>query len=341
MVLVFTLCSNNYLAQANTLGNSLLKCIPTYKFIIGLVDRKQESFNYSKIPYEIIEVEQIGIPYFEEMRMRYNIIELNTACKPFFYQYFFKAINPRTIIYLDPDIEVFAPFKELEEELASSDIVITPHFTTPFYDDKWQAEEDFLNSGLYNLGFIAINNTEIGNSMVSWWSERMRNKAYMDFRRGLFYDQIWINFVPLFFKKVKVFTNIGYNVAYWNLHERIISERNGNYFVNETQPLVFYHYASYRPLNPGVISTGQNRHTLVERTDIAPLFNNYCKMVLQNNYEKLVKYPCYFVDHKEKIDRQRLIQKIQEIPKYKRAIGKVVRWIIRKFNIIMDYSTLK
>ncbi len=50
----------------------------------------------------------------------------------------------------------------------------------------------------------------------------MRNKAFIDLKKGLFVDQIWINFVPLFFKKVRIFLHHEYNVAYWNLHERMI-----------------------------------------------------------------------------------------------------------------------
>jgi hypothetical protein len=73
MVLVFTLCSNNYLAQAITLGNSLLVYNPDYIFKIGLVDRSSDTINYTNIPFEIIEVESIGIKAFDDMFKRYNL----------------------------------------------------------------------------------------------------------------------------------------------------------------------------------------------------------------------------------------------------------------------------
>lgn len=340
MTLVFTLCSNNYLAQAITLGYSLKKHNPEYRFIICLADRKTESIDYDKIPFEILEVGKIGIPYFDEMILKYNIVELNTSFKPYFFQYFFNTEKAETIIYLDPDIH-FSPFNDLENELELNDIIITPHFTTPLNDDKWQAEEDFLNSGLYNLGFIAIKNTIIGKDMVNWWAGKMRNKAYINYCRGLFTDQIWINFVPLFFPKVKIFTNIGYNVAYWNLHERVMSQKNGVYYVNEMEPLVFYHYASFRPLNPDMISTGQKRFTFVERPDIVPLFHNYCELLFQNNYKNFVDIPCYYVEIKESIEREQLLEKVRKIPMYKKVISKILREIIERLNIIMDYNTLK
>ena len=39
MIVVFTLCSGNYLAQAKTLALSVLEHNPKCHFVIGLVDR--------------------------------------------------------------------------------------------------------------------------------------------------------------------------------------------------------------------------------------------------------------------------------------------------------------
>src|ERR1035437_5948390 len=113
MIIVFTLCSNNYLAQAITLGNSLLKHNPDYTFKIGLVDKINSQIDYGIIPFDIVAVENIGITVFDEMFKRYSITELNTAVKPFYFQHFFKIYNPGDIIiYLDPDILVFNPFTD-------------------------------------------------------------------------------------------------------------------------------------------------------------------------------------------------------------------------------------
>lgn len=341
MILVFTICSNNYLAQAIVLGNTLKKHNPSYRFVIGLVDKKLNSFDYSSVPHEIIEVENIGVPWFDEMVMRYNIVELNTAFKPFYFSYFFQTTDAASVIYLDPDIEVFSQFTVLENELETNNIVVTPHFMTPLNDDKWQAEEDFLNAGIYNLGFIAIRNNNVGKEMVGWWSERLRNKAFINYSKGMFTDQIWINFVPLFFEGVKILTHKGHNVAYWNLHERVISSVGGRYMINNDTPLVFYHYASFRPLNPGMISSGQRRFTFESRPDILPLFTNYCEVLFANNYKTLVEHPCYYVDLKERREEESLREKIRQVPLWKKGMGKIVRIIIKRFNLIMDYNTLR
>ena len=348
MILAFTICSNNYLAQAITLGYSLFLHNSNYKFIIGLVDKRNNTIDYTKIPFEILEVEKIGISDFDSMFMKYNIVELNTAVKPFYFNFFFNTTKYESIIYLDPDIEVFAPFEELEKELRNHDIIITPHFVTPLNDDKWQAEEDFLNSGIYNLGFIAIKKSTNSLKMIEWWADRLRTKASIDFCRGLFTDQIWINFVPIFFENVKIFRDPGYNVAFWNLHERTIQEVNNKYYINQLSPLVFYHYASFRPLNPEEISLYQNRFSFKNRPDVSPLFDNYCKKVFLYGYMNFYKIPCYYVEQKNQIQQMELEAKIQSIPRYKkiisfllRQIRKVYRRLIRKMGVVLDPSVIK
>ena len=80
MNLVFTICSNNYLAQAISLGASLLRHNPDYIFKIGLVDRRNEMIQYDQIPYELVEVEKIGISDFDDMFKRYSITAVMLPC---------------------------------------------------------------------------------------------------------------------------------------------------------------------------------------------------------------------------------------------------------------------
>jgi hypothetical protein len=272
--------------------------------------------------------------------MRYDIVELNTSVKPFFFKYFFDQKKYESLIYMDPDIQVFSEFSELENELKSNDIVITPHFFTPLNDDKWQAEEDFLNSGLYNLGFIAINTTGNGLAMINWWAKRLITKAYINFSRGLFTDQIWVNFAPLFFEKVKILKHLGYNVAYWNLHERKINTKNNKYYINSDVPLVFFHYASYRPLNPSLISSGQRRYTFDDRPDITPLFDNYRNILLNGDYKRMNSVPCYFYQKKNEIENAEYKKKVRKYPLYKKVLGKIVRVLIEQFKLVLDYTEL-
>ena len=155
--LAFTICSANYLAQAIALGDSLLQHNPTYTFVIGLVDELNDKILPVKIAYPLIPIKDIEIPDFKGFCAQYNITELNTAVKPFYFSYLFeKNETVQNIVYLDPDIFIYHSFELLENHLASNQIVLTPHITKPINDDKYPTETDFLNAGIYNLGFIAL-----------------------------------------------------------------------------------------------------------------------------------------------------------------------------------------
>ena len=340
MTLVFTICSNNYLAQAITLGQSLINHNPDYTFKICLVDRKIEQINYSAIPYEIIEVESIAIAVFNEMFKRYSITELNTAVKPYFFQYFFKTQSSfENFIYLDPDILVYRAFTELEEKLTTNEIVITPHFTTPINDDKNQAENNFLNSGLYNLGFIALRKGIESEKLVNWWANRLQTKAYVDFTNGIFTDQLWINFAPLFFKKVHILKHPGYNMAYWNMHERLLVPEKQVIFNQLKFSLIFFHFSGYNPQKPDILSKYQNRFSLIERKDVYQLFKNYAKELIDNGYCIYSNYPCYYAEKKKRMDLEKDISFKKSIPYYKRIFRGIVLRFIKIFKINVNYYT--
>jgi hypothetical protein len=340
MTLAFTLCSNNYLAQAITLGNSLIEFNQSYIFKIGLVDRKNDSINYTNIPFEVVEVESIDLDSFNDMFKRYNITELNTAVKPFYFNHFFKnEPSVDKIVFLDPDILVYRTFIELDQVLNENEIVIMPHFSTPINDDKSQAENDFLNSGLYNLGFIALKNGAESRKLLEWWAKRLDKKAYINLAKGMFTDQIWINFVPLFFKKVNIFFHPGYNIAYWNMHERLLID-SAKVIKNENEyPLVFFHFSGYTPLKPEILSKYQDRFSFENRKDVVDLFKGYSTKLFENGFNSYVQIPCYYSDEKQKMEVNAYLRFKKSIPVYKRIIRGLVLRIVKLFNINIEYYT--
>ena len=165
---VFTLCSNNYLSQAIVLGQSLLRANPVWKYVIGLVDKRDVTIDYDKMGFDIVDVDQVGIVDLEDMVHRYSVIELNTAVKPYYFKYLFLYRNTGdVVVYLDPDIYVYKPLLELEFVMQKHDIALIPHCLSAIpLDGCIPIEEDILNTGIYNLGFLAVKKTETGLNMV-------------------------------------------------------------------------------------------------------------------------------------------------------------------------------
>ena len=140
-----------------TLGDSVLEHNPGYQFVIGLVDRVPKELEQSRCPYEVIPVEQLGIAAFWDMVKNYDLVELNTAVKPFYMEHLYRRnLQVNAVIYIDPDILVCAGLNPLEKNLAVHNLVLTPHSCT--FDNSAaniNYELAMLNFGIYNLGFVA------------------------------------------------------------------------------------------------------------------------------------------------------------------------------------------
>ena len=334
MLTVFTICSNNYLAQAKTLGDSLQQHNPHYRFVIFLVDRLAEGVDYQFFaPYELIPVEQIGIDGFDEMVSKYNITELNTAVKPFCFEFLFaRDGSVEAIIYLDPDILAYEPFTELDALLQENNIILTPHWFTPIYDDCVPSEQGGHNAGLYNLGFIGVKRSEESQKFLEWWMIKLKDLCFVAVDKGLFVDQIWLNYAPLYYDKVAIIRHLGYNIAYWNFHERGVDKKDGRWFVNGHFPLKFFHFSGYTFDKPGVISKYQNRFTFESKRDIRPLFEHYHSLVIQNRYEQLSRIPCYYVGIRNKIVEAQQ----REVRKQNRMLRRIARYAKRKIVAVTN-----
>jgi len=292
MLVILTICSSNFLAHALTLGDSVKTHSPGSRFIIGLVDRIPASPDFKRPKYELLLVESLGIEKFDDLVRKYNVVELNTAVKPFFIEHIYRH-NPEvaSVIYLDPDIVVFGGLGPLVEKLRDHALLLTPHScTTRDFPNVISLELVMLGYGVYNLGFIATARSETTFSFLRWWQRRLRDHCYFG-RWGQFVDQLWCTLVPLYFPKVLVVTDPGYNVCYWNLFERRISRTADGYLVNDTFPLVFYHFSGYDPRKPETLSNRNRGISFVDYPEAKPLTDEYRRQLMENGYESYCRLP--------------------------------------------------
>jgi hypothetical protein len=299
--IVFTLGSNNYLAQTKVLGDSLLANNPDYHFIIGLVDEKNETINYSDYDsFEILLVKDIGISDFDELWKKYNIVEFNTSVKASYIKFIQKKYpTAEFVFYFDPDIQIFEKLTDLESEFNQNDILLTPHIITPIpLDGYLPTENNFLNYGTYNLGFIGVKNkSDTVNSFLDWWEERTLKVGFSNVAKGYFVDQLWINLAPLYYKRVKIMFEMGYNAGPWNLHERKdLKKTEGNhYLMPDESKLVFYHFSNYKFTKPEIIAGNYNRYPVNYSKDLTALYKQYHDKIIENKIEALGKIECFYV----------------------------------------------
>jgi glycosyltransferase involved in cell wall biosynthesis len=289
-VAVFTIVSKNYLHFARTLMASVATTNPHWERWVLLADRVDGHFDAAGEPFQVVEASQLSIPELRKVCFRYTIYELNTAVKPWFFQHLFERGYAR-VVFLDPDIFVYAPLSELEAAWQAGALaVVTPHLTGRIRDQHRPSERDMLLAGTYNLGFLALARHPQLGELLEYWCEKSLREFVVDTRTGLFTDQKWIDLVPGMFRDTHIFRHEGYNIAYWNLPHRKVSREGDRFLVNDV-PLVFFHFSGLDPAAPGSFSKHQNRYRLADVGVVADLVRRYCAVVRGNGYERCRRWP--------------------------------------------------
>lgn len=279
-----TIVSCNYIAFARVLARSFLEHQPEGRFFVLLVDRNEGRIDPAAEPFELLEIEELeNVPDLPGFLFKYTLLECNTAVKPFVLEHLVAEHQLPNLVYFDPDILITGSLEHLRSLVAEHSIVVTPHLTDPIDDDAYPGEQAILQSGTYNLGFIALRADETSRRLLRWWQDRLYDRCLVRIEEGLFVDQKWIDLAPGLFPDLFVLADPGYNAAYWNLHGRTIEASEGSPeegWTSNGRPLVFFHFSGIEPGNLHRVSKHQNRFTLGEIGRAADLYQLYSDRVL-------------------------------------------------------------
>lgn len=279
---ICTIISCNYLALARTLMQSVEQHHPECARHVLLVDENRGRFDPAAERFQVLPVADLALPHARRFLYRYSLLELNTAVKPWFLQRLFEQYGYDQVTYLDPDIALYGRLDEVTRSLADSGLaVLTPHLTAPVCDTLRPSEHDILKAGTYNLGFLALRRHPRLADFLRWWQTHLEYDCRVNLAENLFVDQRWMDLAPALFPDVQVLRDPGYNVAYWNVHQRPVTRHEGRYWVQD-RPLAFFHFSGLEPLAPEHFSRHQNRLRLRDLGDAEALVREYCRRVLDN-----------------------------------------------------------
>ena len=276
MVNVCTIIAGNYLPQARVLAESFAAHNPGGEFVVLLIDdedRKLEPYTHGLSCRRLWELGLSGRE-IAELASIYDVTELATAVKPPFLKHLLSEGRDH-ILYLDPDIKIYDSLAPAASFAVEHGVVLTPHMTTPLPKDGLRVDDvHILSSGIFNLGFIGLGRG--ADSFIEWWWGKTRRDALVDHEHMMFTDQRWIDYVPAFFRHY-ILKHVGYNVAYWNLHERDLVWSGDRYLVNQ-EPLTFFHFSGYSEERPHLLSKHQGdrpRILLSERPAVRRICAEY------------------------------------------------------------------
>ena len=234
-----TIIASNYIPQYLALKESLIthdKNCALYVLITDVSKEHENLLNFENAYFtEDLDLSEEEI---KVMRSIYNRTEFATSLKPFLLSKILSTKN-EPVMYLDPDILVLNTLEEGFSEAVKTGIALTPHRITP--DLNFRINDiNFLKYGVFNLGFIAVDNK--ATDFLFWWQEKLKWECFNAPELGMYTDQKWINLVPAYFRYSKI-DHPGYNLAFWNLNERKLSNQSDIIYAND-KPLVFIHFSN-------------------------------------------------------------------------------------------------
>lgn len=140
---VCTIIAQNYLAHARVLADSYSKFHPGKRLIVVLIDDREHEC-LAEEPFEKFWIQDILTDQrmLHDMAIRYTIVELSTAVKPFVLSWL-RNRSGGVAIYLDPDVQLFSSLADVEPLALRHGIVLTPHVVTPMTRDGMRPAERY------------------------------------------------------------------------------------------------------------------------------------------------------------------------------------------------------
>jgi hypothetical protein len=282
---LLTILSKNYLAHARTLAHSYLAHHPQGQVFVCLVDKVDGDFDPHREPFQTFLAEDLGIPNWSAFSFRYNIVELNTAVKPFALAHLLRDRGLDHVVYLDPDIVVYHSLHELDHLLDRYSVVLTPHILQPASDSEIDLELRRFRYGMCNLGFVAVSRQADLDGLLIWWQRRLSRYCTYDPSSGLFLDQKWMDLAPSLFPGIHMWRDPACNVAWWNFAQRPITCRDGAYVIGES-PLKFVHFSGFTVERSEQVTLRNERFSLSGLSEATQaLMRDYRERLLRNGYE--------------------------------------------------------
>ncbi|MBJ7347946.1 MAG: hypothetical protein JHC87_05165 [Thermoleophilaceae bacterium] len=188
------------------------------------------------------------------------------------------------VVYLDADVRVYGSLDVIVDHLEEHPILLTPHILSGLPADGMSPSDlDIIKSGAYNTGFIGVRRSAQTNEMLDWWCGHTADKQPDAPNGQPTNDQIWAGLMPSLFPAAHILRDPSLNVAYWNLHERQLTKRDGDFYVGD-QRLRFFHFSGFSPDSPSVLSKYSDRFSPLEHEPLATLCEQYTRELEMAGY---------------------------------------------------------
>jgi len=248
-----TYCDQGYAARMLCLYASLKAQGEPFRLYVLCFDAETEAVvvgtgEPSLIPVPLREL-LIADPAYAAVQTSRNRVEFFFTSTPVLVLHCLRVMPEVTrITYLDADLFFFGPASAVFAEQGEASVGIVPHRFV-------HMTADYLQHGIYNVGWVSFQRDAEGLACLEWWRERCIEWCYDRVEDGRYADQGYLNKFPQKFSRVRSLEHPGINAAPWNIEPDQITQVGGKPWF-KGRPILFYHYQGIREVLPNWFDLG-------------------------------------------------------------------------------------
>ena len=281
-IAIVSVSTRNYLYRARVLFDSVAEYLPEAHQIVCCVDQVGQGSDFSKDSFEIVEAASLGVPRYGHLALALHPTALCCLLKPHAVHFAFQDPAISKVIYIDNDMPLYRKPVEILTALETASCVLTPHHLSPLPAGSIPDEQALQSFGIFNAGIFGFRRCDESMKFLAWWAEWMLDPRRFHFQSG--YDQVWLNYVPVYCPNYAVMRDPSYNVAFWNLVERNLKLKEDGFFCGEKK-LTTFHFSNFNEAHleslvwpPSVSNYTRNDATKKIAADIVSKWDKARKM---------------------------------------------------------------
>ena len=261
---LFTVSTVSYLHQVNVLFGHARRVHPEFKLTVLVADCSKNSLQPIRealgSDVDVLCTADLEHEFVEVMRSYYSTLEYCSALKVLGSAHILK--NEESCLFLDPDMIILDSLNDAVLG-CPGDIVVSCHTFSPYPKDGESPKDiELCLSGHINGGVFFTRRGLQGNFALDWLVEKTKNRWFVAPNLGMYADQKWFSALPYLFRdNTSIISDLGVNVAYWNLHERFLrrSKDTSKVILATGEPMRLIHFSGFAIPSKGRISKHTKR----------------------------------------------------------------------------------
>jgi hypothetical protein len=289
-VVATTIAAKSQLALARVVASSFAQHHPEVPFVVLLADEVESCFDPDAEPFEVVPLRALGLESRERLCFRYPQQPLSYACTPMLISYLLNRGFDR-VLFFKQESMVLGRMDDALELLRTCSVLLTPHLVRPLAGaDAAERELTILLSGVHNIGFVGVSDTESARRLLSWWAERTTDVCEHAVGEGVHYEQRWLDLALSYFDGVRCLRDPSYNVAHWNLPERRVTIAGDRVMVDGRRCRLF-RFSGYDFDRPERPTRYFDRLTMDEIGGAAAVFARYHRELERHGFRTTSRWP--------------------------------------------------